>query len=224
VTVSTMNDDVSAMQAALASGNIKKSELDSFMQRLSQGGTLTQRSVERAVALVSSFKQVAVDQASERRREFDLSQVVHEVMDTLRPNIKRTGLVLVVDIAKGIYLNSYPGPLGQVLMNLVTNAVNHAFEGRASGTIHVSANLTEDTFVQLTVTDDGNGIAQHHLGQIFDPFFTTRLGQGGSGLGLSISHRIVAKVLGGQISASSTLGQGARFDLSLPIDAPSVVS
>jgi PAS domain S-box-containing protein len=223
VTASTMSADVKTMRTTLVQGSIRKSELDSFMHRMSEGVDLTQRSVARAVALVSSFKQVAVDQASERRREFDLAQVVHEVMDTLRPSIKRNGITLEVEISSGIQLESFPGPLGQVLMNLVTNAVTHAFDGRNGGRILVSAAMTGLSELALTVQDDGAGIAQHHLGQIFDPFFTTRLGQGGSGLGLSISHRIVTKVLGGQIAVSSAVGQGARFELSLPINAPSFV-
>ena len=75
----------------------------------------------------------------------------------------------------------------------------------------------------VTVSDDGVGIAPEHLGQIFDPFFTTKLGRGGSGLGLSVSHRIVTKVLGGQITIRSTPGQGASFELNLPTTAPQVV-
>ena len=117
--------------------------------------------------------------------------------------------ITVATFSNGIQLESFPGPLGQVLMNLVTNAVTHAFDGRNNGRIQVSATMT--------------GLSELALGQIVDPFFTTRLGQGGSGLGLSISHRIVTKVLGGQIAVSSALGQGARFELNLPINAPSFV-
>jgi signal transduction histidine kinase len=75
----------------------------------------------------------------------------------------------------------------------------------------------------VSVEDDGVGIPTEHLGQIFDPFFTTKLGRGGSGLGLSISHRITTRVLGGQVTVHSVLGRGTRFDLVLPVQAPSVV-
>jgi signal transduction histidine kinase len=78
--------------------------------------------------------------------------------------------------------------------------------------------------VRIRITDDGVGIDPDHLTQVFDPFFTTRLGQGGSGLGLAISRRIVTKILGGQISVQSTLGQGTRFELLLPRVAPNVVN
>jgi signal transduction histidine kinase len=176
------------------------------------------------VVLISSFKQVAVDQASERRRGFDLAQVLGEVIDTLKPQLKRATARLSLDLQSGIAMESYPGPLGQVIINLFTNALAHGFEGREGGVITVRARRQGAYRVRVTVTDDGTGIAAENLGQIFDPFFTTKLGRGGSGLGLSISHRIVTKVLGGQISIQSEPGQGARFELNLPTRAPDVVA
>jgi signal transduction histidine kinase len=92
-----------------------------------------------------------------------------------------------------------------------------------AGVIRVSAIRQSDSVVCVSIEDNGGGIPTEHLGQIFDPFFTTKLGRGGSGLGLSISHRITTKVLGGNITVHSVVGQGTRFDLVLPVKAPSVV-
>ena len=223
MSASTITHDISVMEQHLGQGNLKKSVLENFMERVKDGVNLTLRSLERSVSLIASFKQVAVDQDSERRRIFDLAQTLNEVLDTLRPSIKRRQLQLAVDVPDGITLDSFPGPLGQVVMNLVSNAVNHAFDEMAAGTIRISAVLASDTTVRIMVEDNGAGIPAEHLGQIFDPFFTTKLGSGGSGLGLSISHRIVGKVLGGQVSVQSVVGQGTRFDLDLPLKAPLVV-
>jgi signal transduction histidine kinase len=98
--------------------------------------------------------------------------------------------------------------------------MTHAFEGRASGEILVGVKATDGQLVLVSVSDDGCGIKPEHLAQIFDPFFTTKLGHGGSGLGLSISHRIVTRLLGGHITVHSVVGQGTRFDLELPVTAP----
>ena len=92
-----------------------------------------------------------------------------------------------------------------------------------NGRISVSTSALGKDRVRVTVSDNGAGIAPQHLGQIFDPFFTTKLGRGGSGLGLSVSHRIVTKILGGQISVRSQLGSGATFELILPVTAPDLV-
>jgi PAS domain S-box-containing protein len=223
VSASTMTHDIEQMEQRLGEGNLTKSAFETFIHRVKEGTQLTLRSVERSVSLITSFKQVAVDQDSERRRTFDLAQTLHEVLDTLRPGIKLRPLQLEVDFCDAVAMDSFPGPLGQVVMNVVTNAVNHAFDAMDAGVIRVSAVRQSDSVVCVSIEDNGVGIPTEHLGQIFDPFFTTRLGRGGSGLGLSISHRITTKVLGGNLTVHSVVGQGTRFDLVLPVKAPSVV-
>ena len=223
VCASTMASDVEAMESDLVAGSLKKSVFENFIRRVKEGTQLTLRSVERALSLITSFKQVAVDQDSERRRTFDLAQTLDEVLDTLRPGIKLRPLQLEVDFCDAVAMDSFPGPLGQVVMNVVTNAVNHAFDGMQAGVIRVSAVRQSDSVVRVSIEDNGLGIPTEHLGQIFDPFFTTKLGRGGSGLGLSISHRITSKVLGGNLTVHSVVGQGTRFDLVLPVKAPFVV-
>jgi signal transduction histidine kinase len=74
--------------------------------------------------------------------------------------------------------------------------------------------------VQIEFRDNGNGIPPQNLSRIFDPFFTTRMGQGGSGLGLSISYNIVTSILNGHITVQSTTASAASgtcFTLDLPL-------
>jgi PAS domain S-box-containing protein len=223
VSASTITHDIEQMEQRLGEGGLTKSAFENFMRRVNEGTDLTLRSLERAVSLIASFKQVAVDQDSERRRTFDLAKTLTEVLDTLRPGIKRGRLQLEVNLCEGVPMDSFPGPLGQVIINLINNAIHHGFEGRETGTIRITAVRQSDSTVMVSVEDDGVGIPTEHLGQIFDPFFTTKLGSGGSGLGLSISHRIATRVLGGQVTVHSVVGRGTRFDLVLPVQAPSVV-
>jgi PAS domain S-box-containing protein len=220
MTTTAMSDSAQNFQAEVAKGNIKRSSLDAFIQQSLEGALLAERSLHRASELVRSFKQVAVDQASERRRRFDLKETVSEIIYTLRPNFKGTAWRFEVDIPADIELDSYPGPLGQIVINLVMNAVLHAFEGRAEGRVILHAEREGTTDVVIVCSDDGNGIPSDHLPRIFDPFFTTRLGQGGSGLGLSIVHGLVTQVLGGQLRVESTVGNGTRFTLKIPLLAP----
>lgn len=107
------------------------------------------------------------------------------------------------------------GQLSQVIQNLVLNAVQAMPEG---GTVTISAEnaifpLEGKKFVKISVADTGAGISEHHLQRIFDPYFTTK--QQGSGLGLATCHSIVRKH-GGKIRATSTLGEGSSFHISLP--------
>jgi len=114
-------------------------------------------------------------------------------------------------------MDSYPGPLGQVLTNLINNAMLHAFEDRTGGLVRVIAALHGESDVRITVQDDGNGIPDAHVPRIFDPFFTTKLGRGGSGLGLSVVYKLVNDALQGSISVQSQAGRGTAFTLLLPL-------
>lgn len=219
VVATTMAERTQALQASLPDG-LRRSELEAYLVQASEADAIVLRNLQRAADLVSSFKQIAVDRASSQRRHFLLRQFVAELMLPLSATLKGSGHVLMQDIAAGLALDSYPGPLGQVLSSLFENCLRHAFEGRDHGVIGITGRASEDgKAVVLAVSDNGVGIAADDLARIYDPFFTTKLGSGGSGLGLHVAHNIVTGVLGGQIRASSD-GQGATFTLLLPVVAP----
>jgi len=167
---------------------------------------------------------VAVDQTSSQRRQFALATVVEEIILTLQPSMAKLPYRLQYEIDPKIMLDSYPGPLGQVLTNLINNAILHGFDGLEQGVIQLRARASEGDRIELTVSDDGRGIPPAHIQHVFDPFFTTKLGRGGTGLGLNIVHGIVTGVLGGKILVSSELGQGAVFTLLLPLQAPEKIT
>jgi signal transduction histidine kinase len=220
---STIDARVADFSAAIAKG-LTRTTLDGFVTDIREGVDILMRSLRRAVELVSSFKQVSVDQTSEHRREFSLRETINEILNTLGTTMRQTPHTLNSDIAPDIRMQSYPGPLGQVLTNLINNALIHGLKGIADGTISLFAHTTQEGWVQFTVQDNGAGIAAQHLERVFDPFFTTRLGQGGSGLGLNIVYNIVTQTLGGTIRVESVHGQGARFILHLPCVAPGLAS
>lgn len=210
--------------ALAAKQPLQRSALDHFIDETQMAADLLVRSLGRSAALVSSFKQIAVDQTSAQRRSFDLAGLVDEVVLTISPTTRRAHCAVHTDVAPGLTLDGFPGPLVQVLTNLIDNAVVHGFAPQDPARIDIHAHGVEDHQVQITVRDNGRGIAAEHVKRIFDPFFTTRLGQGGSGLGLHIVHNIVTGVLGGQIEVETTLGEGTRFVLRLPLIAPLVSS
>jgi signal transduction histidine kinase len=117
-------------------------------------------------------------------------------------------------------MNGYPGVLGQVLTNLMENAILHGYGGLPGGSIDIDAQTLGADEVRLQVRDYGKGIAADSISRVFDPFFTTRLGQGGSGLGLSIVYSLITHSLAGKVSVSSEHGQGTVFTLDLPVHAP----
>ena len=216
---STLSDLSRQLQQQLDSGQVRKSTLMDLTRTVGEGGQLLQRNLARAETLLKNFKQVSVDQASEQRREFDLAYVVAEVVASLGPSLKNSPHRVVQQIPPGIMMDSMPGPLGQVVINLINNAYMHAFEGRTDGVLTISA-TTQDRQVQLHISDNGTGMEQSVLLHLFEPFFSTKIGHGGTGLGMSIVDSIVRKVLGGAVHVRSVVGNGTTFDIHLPRVAP----
>ena len=216
---STLRDANQTFRAELASG-LRRSTLDAHIAEAETAADLLMRNLGRAAELIASFKQVAVDQTSSQRRQFDLAEVVGEIIVTMHPVFRKTPFQIDCRIPHGISFDSYPGPLGQVIANLLNNALLHAFEGRTAGQITLSIEPEDDTHIRLLCRDNGEGIRPENLRRIFDPFFTTKLGREGTGLGLNIVHNIVTGILGGEIRVESTLGQGSCFILRLPLQAP----
>jgi signal transduction histidine kinase len=201
-------------------GGLKRSALETYLQETGAMGDLLMRNLRRAAELITSFKQVAVDQSSWKRRSFSLGQTVAELMTALWPTLERPELTLTQEIPDEIELDSFPGPLGQVLSHLVVNAVRHGLAQQEGGAVTIAARALNEGMVELVVRDNGCGIPPDNLRRIFDPFFTTRLGADGPGLGLSICYNIVTGLLGGRIEVDSKAGAGTGFTLTLPVVAP----
>ena len=103
-------------------------------------------------------------------------------------------------------------------MNLVNNALLHAFCDDISGTMSITARL-DGPWVEIEFSDNGMGMDAATAARAFEPFFTTRLGSGGSGLGLYLVYNLVTAALDGDISMHSELDAGTRFLLKLPLIA-----
>lgn len=203
-----------------AAAGISRLALDAFVRDTQTGADLLVRNLGRAADLVNRFKQVAVDQSSSQRRAFEVQEVVTEIVLTLGPSFRQSDCAVATHISPGLRLDSYPGPLGQVLTHLLTNAMTHAYAQGRGSTIVFEGKDHDTAHVRLEVRDTGCGITPENQKRVFEPFFTTRLGQGGSGLGLYIVHNIVTGVLGGQIALQSAPGQGTAIVLILPRVAP----
>ncbi|MYN10576.1 ATP-binding protein [Pseudoduganella aquatica] len=216
---STLQQKTAEIEQQLNGPGLRRSELAAYVADAQKASELVMRGLTSAADLVNSFKQVAVDRTTEQRRMFNLQQVVHEVVATMMNRIRNANHSIEYDIPDALAMDSYPGPFGQVLANFINNALLHAFEGRSHGRMRLSAGTPFEGRALVVFSDNGGGIPAENQSRIFDPFFTTKLGQGGSGLGLSISYNIVTSLLGGQISVNSSPA-GTSFTLDLPLTAP----
>lgn len=216
----TLENDVQTVENHLSEGALRKSELQQLLLRLHEGLALASSNLGRSAGLIADFKQVAVDHASDQRRDFNIGEVSHEILNMLQPTLRKSGCTVERHFDENLRCDGFPGRYGQVLTNLVMNAVHHAFEPEGQHLLRVQVSAAGPTQVVLKVADNGLGMPDDVRQRIFDPFFTTKLGRGGTGLGMNIVHGIVVRLLGGSIQVDSTLGQGTTVTVTLPLRAP----
>jgi len=220
LTATALSDMCKEFERQLTEGGIKRSALDTHLKDARMACSIITNSLTRAADLIHSFKQVAVDQTSDKRRSFNLSGVVHDTLATYSAQLRRANCEVKVMMPETLNFISYPGSVAQVLGNLIQNALLHAFEGRESGRITISVAEVDEHSVELRFADDGVGMSARTLHQVYDPFFTTKLGQGGSGLGMNIVYNLVTGVLRGTIQVESEQSQGTTVILNLPRKVP----
>jgi len=196
---------------------LKRSMLIESINSQQQGYEIILKNLDRANNLVGHFKQVAVDQASENLREIHVNEYIQEIVDSTYSLLKQKNILIHVDGPKNIKVNTYPGPIYQIISNLINNSVLHGFELKEDGNISIKVNVSQGR-ITINYLDDGVGMTEDMLQTIYDPFVTSKRNKGGSGLGMNIVYNIVTQVLDGDISCQSTLGEGVEIVVSFPVD------
>ena len=217
---SALIDKTRKFEAGVAKGDVRRSTLTEFIAASREAASQIMINLGNAVELIQSFKQVAADRNVSDRRRFDLGEVTEQVVRGLRFGLRGQNVTVTVDCAPDLAMNSYPGPYGQVLTNLVLNAAAHAFPDGAGGSVHIAAQASGKNNVEVLFSDDGCGMSPEIRRQVFDPFFTTRRDQGNTGLGLHIVHNIVTNRLGGRIHLETKPGMGTKIQIIVPREAP----
>jgi signal transduction histidine kinase len=213
-------DKTKRFEADLARGDLRRSSLTEFIAASKEASSQLMANLNHAVDLIQSFKQVAADRNVSDRRQFDLGEVTEQVVRGLRFELKQQNLTVKVECAPDLDMNSYPGPYGQVLTNLVLNSATHAFPNGGQGSVHIAAQRSGKDNIEVLFSDDGCGMSPEVRRQVFDPFFTTRRDQGNTGLGLHIVYNIVTNRLGGRINLETRPGAGTKIRIVVPREAP----
>ena len=198
-----------------SNGQIKRSELEKFLDITMQSSNMILANLTRAADLIHSFKEVAVDQSSELKRTFQVKKYLEEILTSLTAKLRTTKHKVEVNCDENIVLDSYPGVFYQIVTNLVINSLIHAYEPKDEGVLTFDFQLDGELLV-FEYADNGKGITPENLSKIFEPFFTTKRGQGGTGLGLHIIYNLVNQKLQGTIKCQSQLGQGTKFLMKFP--------
>lgn len=207
---------LSELSKLMQQDEVSEEDLDARMGMLHEATDLATKNLHRAADMVQRFKRTAVDQSSEREREYDLAELFEDVERSLHNEFKNTRIRIHRHCGEGLRLFGQAGTVTQLLINLMQNSRIHAFaDGKAAGSIELAARRVDGN-VEITFADDGAGMSDDTVARVFEPFFTTRRSNGGSGLGLYIVHNLVTQGLHGTIRCDSAPGAGSRFTIVFP--------
>jgi signal transduction histidine kinase len=207
--------DESRLKGQLAQLHKLRSELgfDEVAGSLSELASIVAEGLERTTRLVGDLRDFAAP-GDGPRADIDLHRGLESTLHLMNHRLRDASVQLVLDFADELPpIAGDAGALNQVFLNLLKNATE-ALEGRA-GTVTLSTRL-EEASILVEIRDDGPGIAPEDLAQVFEPFYSTKSAGRGTGLGLSMSKRIVMEH-GGSIEVVSLPGEGTAFSVRLPI-------
>ncbi len=227
---SFLKDKTQEIKELYIAGNLKKSDLESYLKSMDEVSCSILINMERAASLIKSFKQVAVDQTVDDKRLFNLKKYFEEVLISLKPIYRNRRCTINIECSDDIEILSYPGVYSQIISNLVINSVVHGFKNKKEDCQILfiislnSISYGENRELTICYKDNGEGMTQEQLNKVFDPFYTTMRGKGGTGLGMSIVFNLVTQKLGGTIECTSVPGLETQFLITVPYIVPSLDS
>jgi signal transduction histidine kinase len=212
---SHLSQEIKDTHAQFIQGNLTKSEFERFFDTCLETEVLLTNNLKRAGKLIQSFKKVAVDQASDHEREFNLYTYSDEIITSLSPRLRKSKVTVKNNLAHDIELYSFAGAYSQVLTNLISNSLIHGFDnGTLEGEITLDAE-DHDTYCTIIYQDNGRGMSKETLKRVYDPFYTTNRAEGGSGLGMNIVYNLITSKLNGTIETTSLIDQGVKVTMTL---------
>ncbi|OZB06973.1 MAG: hypothetical protein B7X54_00005, partial [Idiomarina sp. 34-48-12] len=199
-------------------------EFQRYMTSFDENLALISRNIKRTADLISNFSKLSMDQFSDEDRPVTLSKFWDDVVQNINSRHPELAKVaLSAEIPEELTVSIRPGPLHQVIMQLVQNALQHAFANTDKPAIHFdfkfssSPNDIDQGELELTYSDNGDGIPDDLVKVVFDPFVTTKRSHGAAGLGLHLVYNLVVHALQGQINLVSPTAQGTQFQIKLPV-------
>jgi len=209
---SYLADLLTKLKSDIDDNKLSKRTLHDFTDNAEQGINLLLNNLGRASELVTSYKQVAVDQISDKIRKVNLAKYLDEIINSLQPKLKRTNHSIKINCPDSSDIYCHAGAISQIFTNLIINSIVHGFKNTNRGEINISVQLN-GAHVHIIYQDNGHGLSNEELEHLFDAFYTTAENQGGSGLGTHIIHDLVNDTLSGSVRASSIPEKGLRYDI-----------
>ncbi len=217
---SFLGEQLKTLTLSLQNKSLTQTQLSKFLSEAVESVNLIHLNLKRAAELISSFKQIAVDQTSEAIRNIEIKEYIGEILHSLQPKLKKTDHQIQFDCAHKIEMSCPAGALSQIFTNLIMNSLVHGFENKSDGKIKILITELDKDSIEIVYKDNGKGLSKNALNQLFKPFFTTKVNQGGSGLGTHIIYNLIKQTLKGHVRVESEPGQGLKYTITLPKYTP----
>ncbi|SNS25158.1 MULTISPECIES: sensor histidine kinase [unclassified Azospirillum] len=218
-TATYLSQQVDSAAQALAAGSLTRRNLVDFLAEAQLATGLLTSTVERTATIVRDFRQMGTEGMDKAPTRLDLHDLLAEQRPAMEMQAQAAHLTLQIDTHPGLLLVSNGWALTQLIGQLFSNCINHAFPDRRQGTIRISGTLDPQGWLDLIVEDDGVGIAADIRPHLFEPFATTDRASGRTGLGLHMAFTLATGVLGGSIQMDDRPGGGTRALIRLPAAA-----
>lgn len=209
---STAAEQLQQLAGDSAAGRLTRSQFERLLQQCQQSCALVTRSLERTIALLSSYDKLKIE--AEPRQQVQLAALLRSVWQRGCAEGEEQPLQqqLLLDFDARQRAMVAPEALSEVLAQLFDNARQHAYGG-GPGQVRVEIDMAEAVLLRLRVRDAGAGIAPELLLRIFDPYVSSQFGRGRSGLGLFIAYVTCSQRLGARLSVDSEPGRGSCFEI-----------
>lgn len=207
------------LNSILGNVDLVLDDADSLPPRVAQRLVVVQRNAERLLDLVADLTASASTTLNVHPKRTDIASLVETSISSAQASAQRAHVEISADVPSPLWAYADPLRIGQVLDNLVSNAIKYSPDG---GQVSISAEADRQ-WVRLSVRDTGMGMTGEDAARVFNRYFRTESAQRasipGAGLGLSITRMIVERH-GGSIACESGAGQGSTFTVTLPAEGP----
>lgn len=214
---SIMQDSLANLAEKFSQKTMTSNDFQRFLESSHENLALLERNIQLTADLVTRFQQLSMDQFAEPSRDFDMATFCDDVVAALHSRFSQLKqFPLRLQCPRPLWVNSRPGPLNQIINQLVHNSLQHGFEHRQSGHIDIAIALDSDSGVlQIDYRDDGEGMSEQLLDKVFEPFTTSKRSSGATGLGLHFVYNLVRQVLKGSIEISSEPNRGTNVKITI---------
>jgi len=194
---------------------LSRSQMEGYLTTTDDALALIENSFTRASQQVRNFKEITVDQHSNEVHPTRINEHIENVLLLLKTKLNQHNHHIHIDCSQTLEIRSIPNLFTQIFVHLISNSVEHAFNGVQQGNIYISTR-TEKNKLHINYRDDGKGLNEEAITTIFDPFNTSNRGGGQTGLGTTITYNIVTQALKGTISCESPEDGGLSYHIEIP--------